>query len=130
MEFKCDLIKEGIPTVNGRTYSKEALERVANQSLGVLVQLGNESRSLNTLELEKCLGDITACEVRDGSLVADIRFFDTDSAKLAKALIDGGISLSDNLMPILIAEVDKDGNPILQTIETIGYSVLCPKQME
>lgn len=128
MEFRCDLIRENEPTRNGRVYSKECLERVAKQATRMGTRMVHLDDS--TCRPESILGIIKECDVKDGYLVADVIFANTKSAKIVQGLMDAGVDFSKSLMPILVGELDSNGNPIPESLGTLGYSLNYQQHVE
>lgn len=118
MEVKVQLMKVGTPSVNGRVYSKEAMEEAIknfNESQikgGTLGQVGDLSHPVDLKDLSHVFENV---HIEDDKVLADMKILDTPQGQNVKALLKSNIKLA--IAPRLQIDeqqkVDEEGNPIL-----------------
>lgn len=128
MKLKCTLVKAGEPTINGRVYSEEALQKavdcfkereqpmfgeLAPNNYGTEVSLENASHEVLNIELGS-----------DGFLEAEISPLDTDNGHIIQDMGENNLQIS----PRFIGEVDQNNMVDVQGLVTFDVLLANPEQ--
>jgi len=105
MEIKCNLIKAGEPTLNGRIYPKETLQKAVDSYNKQTYKLGTLGRSME-VSIVQSSHKIKNLYLDNGIMKADIEILDTPNGNILKEMIEKEIPLT--LHPHFIGEVDKN----------------------
>lgn len=121
MQFK-SIIKEGVPTANGRIYEKGSLqkfkdylqEKIDNKTC--FVWMGQEITEPDDSMIKDAVGVVESIDVKDGQAIFDITLFDTPRKQMIELLSD------DLLVDFLLCgktldELNNEGYKVVDTSE-------------
>lgn len=129
MKVRCCLIKQDTPTVNGRIYTQEVLEKIVADTLKPAKErrcfFGIGYPASGKLSLKEVAGLITNCQLVDGFLEVEADLLDTPRGKAVKmSLVGGELPSGYTLAPMLMGSYS-DGSYInLRDLQVEGWALI------
>jgi hypothetical protein len=126
MRIEGKLIQAGEPTLNGRIYSKEALERIVEdvqdkvKSRSLIGRVGTNQET--RISLSEASHVVTNLEMGEKEMVMDIEILDTPKGEELRALIDSKTPLT--IHPMFMGTVE-NGEVSMVDLKLLSADV-CP----
>lgn len=124
MKVVCNLIKPGVPTVSGRIYSQEALEKLVEmtnqQAKDGYCFVLREAPPDGRVSLKETVGLVRHAKVEADRMVCSVELLNAPNAFNILAMLEGGAAMS--IAPLAYGQVKPDGTVVEDSLQIHGWS--------
>lgn len=123
----CTAIQLNVPTINGRVYSKETLDKIVEQTnrkaaSGHCFLVTNVERTSASISLAEVVGRINVASLFDGQMLIDVELLDTPKGLPIRALPQEAVEKL-TVFPIMYGTTKPDLTVDAASIALTGWAL-------